>query len=68
MLYQPKIHDHFIRKLYFRAKREGKPMTTVLNDIMAHALINEPEPPAYEKRKHRQDGTHQNKLDRPKEL
>ncbi len=58
-LYQPKIHDPLIRKLYFRAKREGKPMTRVANEIIEQALVSEPEPPPYEKRPSRQDALYQ---------
>jgi len=47
MLYQPRIRDPLIRKLYFLAKREGRPMTKVLHDIVATALVDEPEPPPY---------------------
>ena len=47
-MYQPKIKDKLIRKLYFLAKREGKKMTHVLNEILEEYLIAEPEPPPYE--------------------
>ncbi len=59
MLYQPKIRDPLIRKLYFRAKREGKPMSRMLNELIGQALISEPEPPPYEKRPPRQDDAYQ---------
>ena len=63
-LYQPKIHDPLIRKLYFRAKREGQPMTRLLNKVIEQALISEPEPPPYEKKPPRQDGAYQKEPDR----
>jgi hypothetical protein len=52
-MYQPKIKDHLIRKLYFLAKKEKKRMTVLLNDIVADYLITEPDPPACEKMKRR---------------
>ncbi len=61
MLYQPKIRDPLIRKLYFRAKREGKPMTRVLNVIIEQALISEPEPPPYGEQAESQDDVPLNK-------
>ena len=57
MLYQPKICDPLIRKLYFKAKKEGKPMTRIVNEVIEQALVSEPEPPPYEKRPSRQDDT-----------
>jgi hypothetical protein len=50
-LYQPKIKDHLIRKLYVAAKRNGIPMTYVINAILEHALVNEPAPTPYEKKR-----------------
>jgi hypothetical protein len=47
-VYQPKIKDPHIRRLYFLAKRERKKMTQVLNEILAEYLADEPEPPPYE--------------------
>lgn len=57
MVYQPKIKDNLIRKLYFRAKREGRPMTRLVNEVIEQALINEPEPPAYGNGTQSQDDT-----------
>ncbi len=54
-LYQPKIKNALIRKLYFRAKKEGKRMTTLVNEILAAFLVNEPEPPPYEEKPRWQD-------------
>ena len=48
-LYQPEMQDELVRKLYSAAKRQGKSMTHVLNEIVADALVSEPEPPPYEK-------------------
>ena len=50
-LYQPKIHDSLVRKLHVVAKRNGIPMTYVLNAILEHHLVNESEPPPYEKKR-----------------
>ena len=47
-MYQPKIKDQLIRKLYFLALREKKRMTHVVNEILEAYLIAEPEPPPYE--------------------
>lgn len=47
-MYQPKIKEHLIRKLYFLAKREGKKMTHVINEILEEYLATEPDPPPYE--------------------
>ena len=47
-MYQPKIKDRHIRRLYFLAKKQGKKMTHVLNEIVEEALVGEPEPPPYE--------------------
>jgi hypothetical protein len=47
-LYQPKIHDLLIRKLYVAAKRERIPMTTFLNGILAEHFRKEPELLPYE--------------------
>ena len=58
-LYQPRIRDPLIRKLYFWAKREGKPMTRLVNEVIEQALISEPEPPPYEKRPPRQAALYQ---------
>jgi len=33
-MYQPKIKEVLIRKLYFAAQREGKKMTHLLNEIL----------------------------------
>lgn len=44
-LYQPRIKDHLIRKLYLAAKREGKKMTHLINDIVEAYFVDEPEPP-----------------------
>jgi hypothetical protein len=52
-LYQPKIKDPLIRKLYFAAKREGKKMTHLINEILEESLGTEPEPPPYETSQHR---------------
>ena len=46
-LYQPKIKNELIRKLYFRAKHEGKKMTTLINEIVAAYLTDDPDPPPY---------------------
>jgi len=46
-MYQPKIRDDLIRKLYFRARREQKKMTCFLNDLLEEVLTGEPEPPPY---------------------
>ena len=45
-MYQPKIKDALIRKLYAVAKRNHIPMTYVINAILEHYLIHEPEPSA----------------------
>ena len=37
-LYQPRIADQHIRKLYAIAKRQGVPMTKLLNLIVATAI------------------------------
>jgi len=37
-LYQPRIHDTHIRKLYHLAKRHGVSITTLLNLIVATAI------------------------------
>ena len=47
-MYQPKIKDRHIRRLYFLAKRERKKMTRVLDEILAEYLADEPEPPPYQ--------------------
>ena len=47
-MYQPKIKDELIRKLYFLALREKKKMTHVVNEILEEYLVAEPEPPPYE--------------------
>ena len=49
-MYQPKIKEHLIRKLYFLAQREKKKMTHVINEILEEYLVAEPEPPPYEPR------------------
>jgi len=48
-LYQPRLKDHLIRKLYRVAKRNGIPMTYVVNAILEANLIKEEEP-QYEER------------------
>jgi hypothetical protein len=48
MMYQPKIKDHLIRKLFFAAKRAGKKMTHLINEILEEYLVTEPDPPPYE--------------------
>lgn len=48
MLYQPRVKDYLIRKLYFAAKREGKKMTQLMNEMLEEYLRDEPEPPPYE--------------------
>ena len=58
MLYQPRIKDELIRKLYFFAKREKRPMTKVLNQIVENALVHEPDPPPYERRRRQLSATH----------
>jgi hypothetical protein len=40
-MYQPKIQDRFIRKLYAVAKCQGVPMTVCLNDILEEYLGGE---------------------------
>jgi Family of unknown function (DUF6166) len=45
MLYQPRIKDPLIRKLYFRAKREGRKMTHLFNEALEDYLYGEPDPP-----------------------
>jgi hypothetical protein len=52
-LYQPKINDPLIRKLHLVAKRNGIPMTYIVNAILEHHLVNESEPPPYERKKQR---------------
>ena len=47
-MYQPKMKEHLICKLYFLAKRRHKKMTHVLNEILEEYLVTEPEPPPYE--------------------
>jgi hypothetical protein len=37
-LYQPRIRDQHIRKLYHIARRQGVPMTKLLNLIVATAI------------------------------
>jgi hypothetical protein len=49
-MYQPKIKDELIRKLYFLAQREKKKMTHVVNEILEEYLVAEPDPPPYEPR------------------
>ena len=49
-MYQPRINKEIIRKLYFRAKREGKRMTRLINEILHEELVSEPEPPPYEEK------------------
>lgn len=44
-MYQPKVKDTLIRKLYFKAKREGKKMTQAINEALEDYLYGEPEPP-----------------------
>jgi hypothetical protein len=56
-LYQPKIHDPLIRKLHAVAKRNGIPMTYVINAILEHYLVNETDPPPYEKKRPRASKT-----------
>jgi len=51
-LYQPRIKDNLIRRLYFAAKREGKKMTHLINEIMEEYLVDEPEPPPYEEKQY----------------
>ena len=45
MLYQPRIKDPLIRKLYFKAKREGRKMTHLVNEALEDYLYGEPDPP-----------------------
>jgi len=45
-MYQPKIKDALIRKLYVVAKQNRIPMTYVINAILEHHFIHEPEPSA----------------------
>ena len=47
-MYQPKIKDRHIRRLYFLAKKQRKKMTCVLNEIVEEAVAKEPDPPPYE--------------------
>lgn len=49
-MYQPKMKTALIRKLYFFAKKKGKPMTKTLDAILEEYLANEPEPPPYEEK------------------
>jgi hypothetical protein len=49
-MYQLKIKEALIRKLYFAAKREGKKMTHLINEILAEYLSGEPDPSPYEGR------------------
>lgn len=63
-LYQPRIKDHLIRKLYFTAKREGKKMTHLINDIVEAYFIDEPEPPLYPERKSVTNEMHPHTLQR----
>src|SRR5262249_48936501 len=44
-MYQPKIQERHIRRLYVKAKREGKKMTHLVNEALAAYLEGEPEPP-----------------------
>ena len=53
-MYQPKIRDDLIRKLYFRARREQKKMTCLLNDLLEEVLTGEPEPPPYSETEQRE--------------
>src|SRR6266542_6647388 len=53
-MYQPKIQDRLIRKLYAAAKRQGVPMTVCLNDILEEYLVDE-EPIPHEARIIRRD-------------
>ena len=61
-LYQPKIADDHIRKLYQWAKRLQMPMTRLINALLEHALgrleqgvenVSEATPEAYRRRPRR---------------
>jgi hypothetical protein len=43
-MYQPKMEDKYIRQLYFKAKREGRRMTHLLDEAMEEYLKAEPDP------------------------
>jgi hypothetical protein len=53
MYHQPKIRKSLILKLRFKAKKEWKKATTLLNEILEKVLTTESEPPPYEKKKQR---------------
>ncbi|MFH1728428.1 MAG: hypothetical protein ABIA04_08420 [Pseudomonadota bacterium] len=38
-MYSPKIKDKFIKILYHLAKKEGRPMTKLVNEIIKNELI-----------------------------
>lgn len=44
-MYQPKMKERHIRRLYFKAKREGKKMTQLVNEALEDYLYGEPDPP-----------------------
>ncbi|HEV8711699.1 MAG TPA: hypothetical protein VGX03_02590 [Candidatus Binatia bacterium] len=43
-MYQPKIKEKHIRRLYFKAKREGRKMTHLVDEALEDYLYGEPEP------------------------
>ena len=61
-MYQPQIKDELIRKLYFRARKEGKKMTVILNDMLEAYLIDEPAPPPYSKTMLRDSGKYRKEV------
>ena len=38
-MYSPKISEHLIPTLYQEARKQGKPMTTIVNDILEEYFI-----------------------------
>ena len=57
--YTPRLDDSLIHRLYREARRQGRPMTLVLDQIVRAALpdeqpalVAEPPPPPYNGRRH----------------
>ena len=42
-MYSPKISEHLIPALYQEARKQGKPMTTIVNDILEEHFIESQE-------------------------
>ena len=59
-MYQPKIKEHLIRKLYVLAKRERKKMTHMINEILEEYLVTEPDPP--------EEGRKDGRIQRPRRI